>query len=231
MKKRDLPHMIYFSSICAAGLDLTPQPLKENQEPLLKENDFYGQYKLTVEEKLIEQSQGGGFPVTIIRPTIVYGPGTMTNAYALYKMIANRQLVLWNHGENIMRFCYIKNLINAVIAVSKNIPDQYRIFHVGDSEEITLKQYCDEVAQALGLQLVYKNYSKMLGRALGFLRFITNRFELTKSPATHFLYDTWTRSMNVDISLLKNTYPELEFVPMKKAVQETAEYYCRMGRV
>jgi nucleoside-diphosphate-sugar epimerase len=221
----NLKHMIYFSSICAAGLDLSAQPLNENQNPILKENDFYGLYKLSVEKKLKELAESGRYPVTVLRPTIVYGPGTVNNAYVLYKMIADRRLVLWDHGSNKMRFCYIDNLIRAAVTMLEIQPEPYSIYHVGDREGLTLYQYCEFIAKALGMKMKYRNHPVFGGRLMGYLNFITNRFGFTDTPATHFLYDTWTRSMEVDISKLLSACPGLQFIPCEEGVRLTADYY------
>ena len=91
---RGIGRFIYFSSICAAGVDLSPQPLREECEPLFLAADFYGMYKWDVEQYLRARAAEGAFDAAIIRPTIVYGPGERANLFQLFQAVRKGNLAL-----------------------------------------------------------------------------------------------------------------------------------------
>jgi len=74
--EKGLKNLVYFSSICASGIDLSPQPLLENNKPIFLAKDFYGKYKWDVERYIHQSAANGLYDAAIIRPTIVYGPGS-----------------------------------------------------------------------------------------------------------------------------------------------------------
>jgi nucleoside-diphosphate-sugar epimerase len=220
---------IYFSSICAAGLDLSPQPLCESNKPLFWARDFYGQYKWQVEEMIRARAAKSALDAIIIRPTIVYGPGERANLFQLFEVVRKGNLALWDHGRNLLRFCYIGNLIEAALKIAESNFTGVKTYHVGDLECPSLGEMCELIAEALGMRLTYSNHSLCGGRSRGFLRFVTNRFQLTDSFATHFNFDRWTRRIEADISQLLGDLPNLRFTPVKGAVEITAESYLREG--
>lgn len=226
---KGLRHLIYFSSICAAGLDLSPQPLTEDNEPKFLNRDFYGKYKWNVEQKILCHSNKKGYDAIIIRPTIVYGPGDSSNLYPLFNAIRNRNLALWNDGLNRIRFCYIGNLIESIIKIVQSSRKGVYTYHVGDSECLTLAQMCEQIAVAFGMRLTYRNHANLLGRPFGFMRFVTNRFQLTNSFATHFNYDKWHRSIEADITRLYIDFPDLKLIPVINALDITTKFYFAEG--
>jgi nucleoside-diphosphate-sugar epimerase len=221
--------LIYFSSVCAGGLDLSPQPLREGTAPAFLKRDFYGEYKWDVEQWIRHRADEGVLDATIVRPTIVYGPGDRSNVFPLFDAIRRRKLSLWDHGRNHIRFCYIGNLLAAISAIVKKNETGVKTYHIGDLECPTLAEMCQKIATALGLQFRYKKKALRLGRLLGGWRFVTNRLELTDSFATHFNFGKWSRRIEADISRLRCHFPDMQFTPMARAVKATARSYLKEG--
>lgn len=224
-----LHRMIYVSSICAAGLDLSRQPLSEDNHPSFLERDYYGKYKWEVEEYIRNKCTDGGLSAAIIRPTIVYGPGDRSNVFPLFAGVRKDNLSLWQNGGNRIRFCYIGNLLAFIEELIKDFPHGANTYHVGDLECEPLRMTCKEIAAALGMKFKYTNHAAKRARELSFIRFVTNRLGLTDSFATHFNYDKWSRSIEADISKMQRDFPGLEFTPMPEAVRVTARSYFKEG--
>lgn len=227
--EKGLGRLIYFSSVLAAGPDLSPQPLREGNEPQFLARDVYGPYKWRLEQFVARRAREGAFDAFVVRPTIVYGPGDRSNVFPLFDFIRKRQLPLWSEGENRIRFCYMENLIKAVMAMTDATHEGSDTYHVGDLECPTLREMCEEVAHAVGQRLRYRNYARRTGRAAGFLRFVANRLGLTNSSATHFAFDKWARPLEADISRLQADFPALDFTPLAAGLGTTAKSYFDEG--
>jgi len=182
-----------------------------------------------VEQYIHKSAANGLYDAAIIRPTIVYGPGDKSNMFPLFESIRKRNLALWDNGENSIRFCYIGNLMAVIRKLTRSPVKGIQTYHVGDPESLTLLQVCEEIAKALGMSFRYKNYDKKFGMFSGFLHFVTNRFQLTDSFATHFNFGKWSRSMEVDISKLLGDFNDLTFTPLSDALNITVRDYKREG--
>jgi nucleoside-diphosphate-sugar epimerase len=219
--EKGMKRLVHFSSICAAGVDLSPQPVCEDGEPRFLERDFYGRYKWKAEVRIRDLAAVAGLPTTILRPTIVYGPADRTNLFPLFEPVYTGHLCLWGNGQNRIRFCYVDNLVRVAIAAAESPASGVNTYNVGDPECPTLAETCGEIARALGVSLRYQNCTQTAGRAAGFARFVTNRLNLSDSFATHFNHAKWARSMEADISRLLRDYPRLPFTPLSEALSAT----------
>ncbi len=227
--KNGIGRLIYFSSICAAGLNLSPQPLTEDNEPKFLDRDFYGKYKWLVEQHIHRHAKENAYDAKIVRPTIVYGPGDLTNVYPLFSAIRQGNLALWNRGLNRIRFCYIGNLIDSVLRMAQSNRKGIHTYHVGDNECPTLAQMCEQISSSIGILLACRNHSKLMGRPFGFMRFVANRFRLNNSFATHFNFDKWHRSIEADTTRLHIDFPDLKLTPVINALDITTKFYFAEG--
>ena len=62
-------------------------------------------------------------------------------------------------------------------------------------------------AVAMNVPFTYRNHGRLMARRRAWLRFVTNRFQLTDSFATHFNYDKWTRAFDANVSRLTRALP------------------------
>jgi nucleoside-diphosphate-sugar epimerase len=226
---KGMERLIYFSSVCAGGVDLSPQPLCEETEPIFLDRDFYGKYKWAVEKFIRARVAEGAFDATIVRPTMVYGPGDRSNVFPLFEAVRKGCLSLWNHGTNRIRFCYIGNLVAAMVAIVQSECKGVQTYHLGDLECLPLAKMSEEIAASLGMRFRYENHSRITGRILGWVRFVANRLQLANSFATHFNFDKWSRRIEADISRLRTDFPDLQFIPVTSAVKATTSSYLKEG--
>ena len=68
----NVKHYIFCSTVCVYGVDYDWLPVTEDHP--LRPVSSYGQNKAEAERVFLEAHYGGGFPVTIIRPSTTYGP-------------------------------------------------------------------------------------------------------------------------------------------------------------
>jgi len=220
-----LKKIIYYSSVCAAGLDMANMPLIETDEPQFLEKDFYGKYKFAVEQYISSLIRANKVAGVILRPTLVYGPGDTTNIFSLFKAIRLRKLALWEKGKRIIAPCYIQNLNTiAILAVTS---DSFKdiVYYVADGEGLSTLYVTKVIAKKMAFKHIYTNKSTLLGKQKGFLIFVLNRFGFTNSFATHFAFNSWTRSYDVQLKKIQSVVDTKLLVPFEQAIEETLSWY------
>ncbi|HEY9811615.1 MAG TPA: NAD-dependent epimerase/dehydratase family protein [Halomicronema sp.] len=139
-------HFIFISSIGAMAT-LSNQTLTENSP--CKPDTPYGRSKLQAEKALIELAGPSQMTWTILRPTLVYGPGNPGNMERLIKLI-NRGLPLpFGSIKNQRSLIYVGNLIDA-IATSLTHPNaKNQTFIVSDGQDLSTPELIQKIAKYL----------------------------------------------------------------------------------
>ena len=133
---------IYFSSIAAVGVG---RDLREDS-PCSPATD-YGKSKRDAELALLESFGRDGFPVKIVRPGQAYGPGNLP-MLILFKMIKAGVLPVIGDGVNHVPFCFVEDLIEAVLLIEQKGLAGEIYFAV--NEPATFKQFLHAIAAAMG---------------------------------------------------------------------------------
>jgi len=224
-------HLVYFSSICAAGLDFCPQPISETLTetcpPRFLPYDFYGIYKWEVEELVKRCAEKHNFSATLLRPAVVYGPRMHGKSpLPLFRAIRNRNLVLWRGGQNRISFCAIENLVKTTLSIVSHPPPGRRLYHVADPEQMSLREFCGLAADAMGEPLTYREGSTTFVKQVASCVRVTNRIGWTRSFADQY---GWSRNTIADTTRLLNDYPDLTFTPTRAALTETVKDCLKTG--
>jgi UDP-glucose 4-epimerase len=111
--KAGVKRFIYFSSISALG---PGENLQDCAEP--RPLTWYGKSKLAGEAALKEASFGTALEYVILRPSMIYGPGSPGWA-PLFNSVRRGALAVPGRGENRVSVCYIENLLDAALLASE----------------------------------------------------------------------------------------------------------------
>ena len=223
-------HLVYFSSVCAAGLNYCRQPIQETDTekfpPRFLPHDFYGIYKWKVEEIVKQYARRHELNATLLRPTVVYGPGDRKGPLSLFRAIRNDNLMLWHKGENRISFCAIENLVKTTLFLVEHPLLGVRTYHVADPEQMTLKEFCALAAEAMGETLRYRQGSTVFMKPAASLARMTNRLGWTRSFADQY---GWAQNIVPDITRLFQDYPNLHFTPTRIALKQAVQYCLSAG--
>jgi nucleoside-diphosphate-sugar epimerase len=141
-------HFIYSSSTEAIG-PVTSIPGDETS-PYNPSYD-YGKTKQIAELWLKEKQQTAGLPLTILRPTGVYGPGDLYVTLSTVRAVANKKLrVLPGKGDAFIHFTYVDD-VNQGIKKTIEKPKQSigETFIIASDAYITYKEMFTIVANLL----------------------------------------------------------------------------------
>lgn len=98
-----------------------------------------------------------GHPISILRPSNVYGPGQPLQAgfgvvRTLLDHIQHRTpMTIWGGGETVRDYLYIDDLISACLAVLEN--PETGTFNVGSGRGLSLNALCDLAEEVTGCRL------------------------------------------------------------------------------
>lgn len=106
---RRLRRFVYISSLAAHGPspDGQPRPVEDEARPV----SAYGRSKLRGEKRVLSYSDR--WPVTVVRPSIVYGPRDR-QTLTFFHMARWRFAPIMGDGGNLLTFVYIKDAARAI---------------------------------------------------------------------------------------------------------------------
>jgi len=226
-----LKQVVYYSSVCAYGLDLNRNKLNESMDSSFLSNDQYGIYKHEVEQCLLNLRTIYHFQLHILRPTLVYGPGDFQSVYSLFNLIRKDKLFLYDNGKRGANPCYVKNLIKISIHLCQNQFVEDGIYNVADNDHTSVLELTKEISLTMGFQFRYKNIWSYLGYYRGVVNFVLSKLELSKSEANHFSYNIWKRSYSVDLAKMKKITSNLDLYHMREGLKESYSWYIDQNKL
>jgi nucleoside-diphosphate-sugar epimerase len=114
-----------------------------------RSGDAYCDSKIEAEEVALKFHRESGLPVTILRPTVVYGPFGYFSSHAA-ELIREGRMVLVDGGSGICNSLYVDNLVQAMFLAAERDAAVGEVFHVSDSEPVTWKVFIEGHGRALG---------------------------------------------------------------------------------
>lgn len=121
----------------------------------------YSRDKIACEERLIQAYHRDGFPVTIVRPSLTYGPsqiplctGSWQRPYTLVDRMKRRQKVIVpGDGTSLWIFTWNADFAQGFLGLFGNRDAIGEAFHITSDEVLTWNQAYQEVGRALGEEL------------------------------------------------------------------------------
>ena len=106
----------------------------------------------TEAERLVWQHSSRGLPVTIFRPSIVYGPWSDQWTAALAERLQSGHWRRYSrYGEGTCNLVYVDDLVAAALSSIRSDNAVGQAFNVGGAESVTWNEYFDRFNQAIGL--------------------------------------------------------------------------------
>jgi nucleoside-diphosphate-sugar epimerase len=176
---------VHLSTMAVFGV---PSPAKfDDETPYGTSQDPYSRTKIEGEKVALQAHREKGVPVTVLRPTVVYGPRSTWLEEPL-RMIQKRKMFLLDRGNGTCHPCYIENLIDAMLLVSEHPAAVGQAYLVGDDEPIPFSRYFQGVASLAGQGPVQRSIPLSVARAMATTFEATAR--LTRSTSRPLLTHT-----------------------------------------
>lgn len=145
-KQNGAKQFIHLSSVMVYGFNFPANA--DESSPLAGENNPYCITKIESEKALMPLNDNT-FGVTILRPSDVYGPGSIPWVIRPLEMMFNRQFMHIDNGTGIFNSLYVDNLVDAIFyCVDDNAFG--KTYNVTDDAPLSNKSYFDTLALICG---------------------------------------------------------------------------------
>jgi nucleoside-diphosphate-sugar epimerase len=201
---------IFISSVGAMAT-LAEQSLTE--QTACHPDTPYGRSKLRAEEALISLASQSSMTWTILRPTLVYGPGNPGNMERLLKLVKRRLPLPLGAIDNCRSFIYVENLVDAIVQSIDHPNAINQTFLLSDGEDLSTPQLIRRLAAGLDYPAPLLPIPPILMKAAG---------KLTGKT------DTVSRllgSLTVDSSKIRKTLNWKPPYSLDQGLQTTADWF------
>lgn len=106
----------------------------------------YGRSKLAAERALLDQSGGTNMVWTILRPTLVYGPGNPGNMSRLVSLVRRGLPLPFGAVANRRSFTFVGNLVQATTTTLTHRNAANEVFLLGDGEDLSTAELIRRIA-------------------------------------------------------------------------------------
>jgi len=139
---------VYISTTEVYG---TPRGQVDETHPLTPTGNEYGDSKIEAERLCWEYGEKG-LPVTVVRPTIVYGPfGRTWTVEMAAKLQSGNWGVFEGYGQGICNLVYVSDLVEGILLAARHPAAAGQAFNLSGPEPITWNDYFARFNAAMGL--------------------------------------------------------------------------------
>jgi UDP-glucose 4-epimerase len=173
--------VIHLSSIKAVGDSELAQDETSDSQP----TTLYGASKREAEN--IVRAWAGAKPgrtAVVLRPAVIYGPGTTANVFAMLKSIDHRHFFLIGNGATIKSLVSVKNVVAAVEYLMMRANAGFEVYNVVDHDIYSVRAIASMLAKYLGRRDWFPSLPLLVARAAVAMGEIASRLVGIKFPLT-----------------------------------------------
>ena len=190
--------------------------------------DIYQATKSEAEKLALDFQTTHDFPLTIARPTPIYGPGDM-RLLKLFDLIARRRFVFLGAGDVFYHMVYVDDLVRGIRLLAENPRAVGEIFIIGGPDVTTLKELAGLIAEELG---VAKPRLHLPAWPIQVLGSVVERVCVPlglNPPIYRRRVDFFTKSRSFSIDKARTILGYEPQIPIKEGIRLTIEWYRAHG--
>ncbi len=150
---------IFISSASAYQKPSTNYLITEST-PLANPYWEYSRNKIACEERLLKEYRGNGFPVSIVRPSLTYGPsqiplviGSWNHPYTVIdRMKKGKKIIVPGDGTSLWTCTYNTDFAKGLVGLLGMEKAIGHAFHITSDEVLSWDQFYKETAHAVGVE-------------------------------------------------------------------------------
>ncbi|MCP4427114.1 MAG: NAD-dependent epimerase/dehydratase family protein [Chloroflexi bacterium] len=163
VKQSPLKRFLFVSSQAAAGpASSLERPFTEMDKP--QPIEAYGISKLEGEKAVNEF--GGSIPITIIRPSAVYGPGDR-DFLNVFRSLSRRLGIYPGCRDNYLSVIYVKDLVKGIVQAAKTPESSGETYFLAANTPITWQTLYNGIAKVMAKTMIEINIPQFLVDAGG----------------------------------------------------------------
>ena len=196
---------MHISSTSAYGHPRSPAPIDETA-PLGRDLwiwDDYAWSKVETERLLRKLETDRGLPLTIIRPSWLYGERDRTTLARLIERLRAGIVPLIGNGDNPLSAIYAGAVADAAILAAGDTGSLGEAYNITDQGPITQAEFLNMMAQAAGAPEVKSVRPYGLVFAAAFVLEALGKLTQSRKPPLITRYATWLMGRKISYSTLK----------------------------
>jgi 2-alkyl-3-oxoalkanoate reductase len=203
-----------------AGRFTEDEPLGQN---LWLWGDYYCRAKIAAEE-LCRQYAG---PLTIVRPSWIYGPRDRTSLPRVFKALGAGRAAIVGRGDNLLNIIYAADVADGAIRAANSPTAVGRAYNLASEGELTQRAFLELLTNALGRPPVRWRLPYRLAFAGGFLGEIVGKAIRMRRPPhfTRYVVALIGRSTRFSTERARTELGWSPRVPVAEGLQRTLEWY------
>lgn len=146
---------IHFSSVSVYGR--VPDVSIAEDFPLKKIGDPYGDTKIDAENILNRYVQQDKLDLTVVRPTVIYGPGDDKFLPKLMENLRSGKARIIGSGENSVDLIHISDVAEFVTLLLKDERSIGKVYNLTNPDNPTWKEMLEEIASVMGVRVPEKH--------------------------------------------------------------------------
>jgi nucleoside-diphosphate-sugar epimerase len=156
---------VFMSTNAVTGMRRTTTT--DESAPYATTGGHYGISKGMAERIIRRRHEENGFPAVILRPPIVYGPGSHNWVVRPLVLMGEGKMVLIDGGRGLCWHLYVDNLVDAAVLAARHDKAPGEVFIVGDGkDDTTWGDYFGRLAKMAGYGPITKNLPKTVAQGV-----------------------------------------------------------------
>jgi nucleoside-diphosphate-sugar epimerase len=174
-------------------------PLGENVWIL----DYYTSSKVECERLLWRMAEREGLPLTVIRPSWLFGERDRTTAPRLIREFRRGRMMIVGKGDNPLSAVYAGVVADAAILAARDAGSRGEAYNITSQGAISQREFLDLFADALQVPRVSRHVPYPLAFAGGFVLEVRDRLLFRTRPPRVTRYGAWLLGRDLEYSTEK----------------------------
>jgi dihydroflavonol-4-reductase len=216
---------VHISSLAAAGPGREGHGRAEWEPP--DPISWYGESKLAAEQEVMKFADT--FPVTILRPSAVYGPGDK-ETLLIFRMISRGSFITPGRATRRFSLIHVHDLVEAVLAAGTREIPSGELFNISRSEIYTWEEVGRLIAQTLGRKYRHTSLPAWAAIAIGIAGDLRTRMtgrptSINSQKVKELLESFWVCDVSRSMTFL-GFNPRID---LETGIRETVQWYRSHG--
>ena len=115
----------------------------------------YAAGKVAAEDLLLARHRGEGLPVTIVRPSYVYGPhnNLINREFSFFaRLQRDRPILVPDDGLTLLHLGHVDDLASAFLAAWQRPEEAGHVYNVTGPDAVTIEHYLETIAKVVGVE-------------------------------------------------------------------------------
>jgi nucleoside-diphosphate-sugar epimerase len=201
-----IDRFLHISSTSAYGHPADRERPVDENEPLGQNvwfMDYYTRSKVDCERILWDLAAAASLPLTIIRPSWLFGERDRTTIPRFLREFGRRRVLILGKGDNPLSAVYAGVVADAAILAANDPGSRGEAYNITNQGPITQREFIDLIADALEVPRVKRHISYRLAYAGGFLLEMQGRLLKKARPPRVTRYGAWLLGRYLEYSTEK----------------------------